>query len=111
MSSSASAAPSMIQRIRSDDWDTATGQPYGHPLTRATGAVAGVAFSPDGRLLVTTSADQTRLPRPTQVDSVVDHAVLITQPLQFVLRASASAGTRCGSHPVGCPRAGGARAC
>jgi WD40 repeat protein len=40
-------------------WETATGQPHGPPLTGHTGAVCGVAFSPDGRLLATASQDST----------------------------------------------------
>jgi WD40 repeat protein len=40
-------------------WDTATGQPHGQPLTGHTDTVRGVAFSPDGTLLATTSDDQT----------------------------------------------------
>ncbi|MCM2392747.1 WD40 repeat domain-containing protein, partial [Streptomyces albipurpureus] len=39
-------------------WDPATGQPVGQPLTDHTHAVVGVAFSPDGRLLATTSDDK-----------------------------------------------------
>ncbi|HEV3289253.1 MAG TPA: hypothetical protein VG123_09680, partial [Streptosporangiaceae bacterium] len=40
-------------------WDVATGRPHGPPLTGHTGAVFGVAFSPDGRLLASASGDQT----------------------------------------------------
>jgi WD40 repeat protein len=40
-------------------WDPSTGHPVGAPLTGHTDAVAGVAFSPDGRLLATASTDRT----------------------------------------------------
>ena len=40
-------------------WDVATGQPHGAPLTGHTDGVSGVAFSPDGALLATASADRT----------------------------------------------------
>ncbi|WP_176552532.1 WD40 repeat domain-containing protein, partial [Mycobacterium kansasii] len=40
-------------------WDAGTGQPIGAPLTGHTGAVASVAFSPDGRRIVSGSADST----------------------------------------------------
>ena len=39
-------------------WDAATGQPIGPPLTHK-GAVDAVAFRPDGKTLVTGSADGT----------------------------------------------------
>ena len=43
-------------------WNPATGQPVGGPLPASTGqlrGVNGVAFSPDGKLLATASADNT----------------------------------------------------
>ena len=40
-------------------WDPDTGQPIGDPLTGHTGAVLGVAFSPDGHRLATASDDGT----------------------------------------------------
>jgi WD40 repeat protein len=40
-------------------WETATGRPGGVPLTGNRGPVLGVAFSPDGTRLTSTSADGT----------------------------------------------------
>jgi len=40
-------------------WDAATGQPIGEPLKGHDGAVWSAAFSPDGKRIVTTSADKT----------------------------------------------------
>ena len=40
-------------------WDADTGQPVGAPLTGHTGAVDGVAFSPDGRRIAAGSSDTT----------------------------------------------------
>jgi WD40 repeat protein len=40
-------------------WATATGQPYGQPLSGHTDTVHGVAFSSDGRLLASASDDTT----------------------------------------------------
>jgi WD40 repeat protein len=40
-------------------WDPNSGQPIGQPLTGHTHGVWGVAFSPDGKLLATASADGT----------------------------------------------------
>ena len=36
-------------------WDADTGKPIGEPLTGHTGAVISVAFSPDGKRIVTGS--------------------------------------------------------
>ena len=36
-------------------WDADTGQPIGAPLTGHTGGVCSVAFSPDGRRIVSGS--------------------------------------------------------
>lgn len=41
------------------NWDAATGQPIGSPLTGHTDGVASVAFSPDGTRTVSGSADHT----------------------------------------------------
>jgi len=38
-------------------WDTATGQPYGQPLTGHTDPVYGVAFGPDGRTVASAGSD------------------------------------------------------
>ncbi|OOK76798.1 WD domain, G-beta repeat family protein [Mycobacterium kansasii] len=40
-------------------WDVGTGQQIGAPLTGHTGAVDSVAFSPDGRRIVSGSDDKT----------------------------------------------------
>ncbi len=40
-------------------WDGATGQPIGSPLYGHTGRVTSVAFSPDGRRIVSCSWDYT----------------------------------------------------
>jgi WD40 repeat protein len=40
-------------------WDPATGQPVGQPLTGHTDKVTSVAFSPDGRRIVSGSVDKT----------------------------------------------------
>jgi WD40 repeat protein len=40
-------------------WDATTGRPIGQPLTGHTDAVNSVAFSPDGRRIVSGSADKT----------------------------------------------------
>ncbi|MGH8906068.1 MAG: WD40 repeat domain-containing protein [Egibacteraceae bacterium] len=40
-------------------WDAATGQQIGQPLTGHTGAVVGVAFSPDGTRIASSSQDAT----------------------------------------------------
>ena len=40
-------------------WDADTGQPVGQPLTGHTGAVYSVAFSPDGKRIVSGSDDKT----------------------------------------------------
>jgi WD40 repeat protein len=40
-------------------WDAATGQPVGEPLRGHEDAVYGVAFSPDGRRIVSGSSDKT----------------------------------------------------
>ena len=40
-------------------WDADTGQPIGDPLTGHTDAVTSVAFSPDGKRIVSGSADNT----------------------------------------------------
>ena len=47
-----------LQRGSSRLWDVATGQPHGKPLTGHTEAITDAAFSPDGRLLATTSVDK-----------------------------------------------------
>ena len=41
-------------------WDADTGQPVGQPLTGHTDPVRSVAFSPDGKRIVSGSADNTR---------------------------------------------------
>ena len=40
-------------------WDAETGKPIGEPLTGHEGLVNSAAFSPDGRRIVTASADNT----------------------------------------------------
>ena len=40
-------------------WDVRTHQQLGQPLSGHTGAVLGVAFSPDGRTLASSSLDDT----------------------------------------------------
>ena len=40
-------------------WDAATGQPIGPPLTGHTDSVYSVAFSPDGKRIVSGSDDKT----------------------------------------------------
>ena len=40
-------------------WDAATGQPVGQPLTGHTDPVTSVAFSPDGKRIVSGSWDKT----------------------------------------------------
>ena len=40
-------------------WDADTGQPIGAPLTGHTGPVTSVAFSPDGKRIVSGSGDKT----------------------------------------------------
>ncbi len=40
-------------------WDAGTGQPIGDPLTGHTGAVTSIAFSPDGKHIVSGSTDKT----------------------------------------------------
>ena len=40
-------------------WDPATGQPVGQPLTGHQNTVSSVAFSPDGHIIVSGSADKT----------------------------------------------------
>jgi hypothetical protein len=55
----------------------ASGRPHGQPLTGHTDTVYEVAFSPDGKLLATTSVDRTaRLWNPT-FSSWVDYGCKI----------------------------------
>ena len=48
-------APTATVRL----WDAGTGEPVGRPLTATSGKVLAVAFSPDGTLLASSSADGT----------------------------------------------------
>ena len=49
-------------------WDAGTGQPLDQPLTGHTDRVESVAFSPDGNIIVSGSADDTLRLWPTYPD-------------------------------------------
>ena len=64
-------------------WNADTGQPLGAPLTGHTGAVFGVAFSPDGHRLASASDDRhgvavERRHRPTLGAPLTGHTVPVT---------------------------------
>jgi WD40 repeat protein len=50
-------------------WDAATGHPIGNPMSAHSDAVFSVAFSPDGRQLVSGSLDRTLLMWPGSVSA------------------------------------------
>ena len=74
-------------------WNADTGQPLGDPLTGHTGAVTGVAFSPDGHRLATASGDGTV--RLWNADT--------GQPLGDPLTGHTDAVTECGVQPRRAP--------
>ena len=57
MSSSATRCTIYDNTVRV--WDAATGQPVGQPFTGHTASVNGVAISPDGKRIASTSNDET----------------------------------------------------